>query len=85
MLKSRLTGKAQQAFSDLSVEEACNFKIVKASVLRAYELIPEAYRQWFRNVQKRSDQTNVEFARELRLQCQRWFVAYRYMLKHITI
>ena len=48
---------------------------MKASVLRAYELIPEAYRQRFRNMRRRSDQTNVEFARELRLQCQRWCVA----------
>ena len=44
-------------------------------MLRAYEFIPEAYRQHFRNMRKRSDQTNVEFARELRLQCQRWCVA----------
>ena len=44
-------------------------------MLRAYELIPEAYRQRFRTMRRRSDQTNVEFARELRLQCQRWCVA----------
>ena len=75
LLQSRLTGKAQRAFSALTVEEARDYDMVKASVLRAYELIPEAYRQRFRNMQRRSDQTNVEFARELRLQCQRWCVA----------
>ena len=57
------------------MEEARDYDLVKASVLRAYELIPEAYRQRFRNMRRRSDQTNVEFARELRLQCQRWCVA----------
>ena len=71
MLQSRLTGKAQRAFSALTVEEACDYDIVKASVLRAYEVIPEAYRQRFRNMRKRLDQRNVEFARELHLQCQR--------------
>ena len=75
LLQSRLTGKAQRAFSALTVEEARDYDLVKASVLRAYELIPEAYRQRFRNMRRRSDQTNVEFARELRLQCQRWCVA----------
>ena len=29
----------------------------------AYELVPEAYRQKFRNCRKGSDQTHVEFAR----------------------
>ena len=47
---------------------------MKASVLRVYELIPGANRQRFRNMQKCSDQTNVEFARELHLQGQRWCV-----------
>ncbi|XP_059907791.1 uncharacterized protein LOC132457555 [Gadus macrocephalus] len=75
LLQSRLTGKAQRAFSALTVEEARDYDLVKASVLRAYELIPEAYRQRFRNMRRLSDQTNVEFARELRLQCQRWCVA----------
>ena len=55
MLQSRQTGKAQRAFSALSVEEARDYKFVKASVLRAYELVPEEYRQRFRNMQKRSD------------------------------
>ena len=75
MLQSRLTGNAQQAFSVFTVEEARDYDIVKASVLRANELIPEAYHQRFRNMRKLSGQTNVEFARELRLQCQGWFVA----------
>lgn len=38
--------------------------MVKAAVLRAYELVPEAYRQKFRSHVKAASQTHVEFARE---------------------
>ena len=71
MLQCVLTGRAQRAFSALCVEDSRKYD----SVLKAYELIPEAYRQRFRSMTKRTDQSNVEFARELRLQCQRWCVA----------
>lgn len=75
MLQCTLTGRAQRAFTALSVEDSRNYETIKAAVLRAFELIPEAYRQRFRSMRKRSDQTNVEFARELRLQYQKWCVA----------
>lgn len=75
MLQCTLTGKAQRAFSALSVDDAKDYEIIKASVLRSFELIPEAYRQRFRGMRRRFDQTNVEFARDLRLQYQRWCVA----------
>ena len=74
MLQCVLSGRAQRAFSALILEDSCKYETVKASVLKVYELIPEAYRQRFRNMRKRTDQSNVEFARDLRLQCQRWCV-----------
>ncbi len=40
---------------------------MKAAVLRAYELVPEAYRQRFRSCSKSAKQTFVEFAREKRM------------------
>ena len=52
LLQSRLTRKAQQAFSALSIEEAQDYDVQKASLLRAYELVPEASRQRFRNMRK---------------------------------
>ena len=36
---------------------------MKDLILKAYELVPEAYRQKFRNCRKENDQTHVEFAR----------------------
>ncbi|KAG1928985.1 zinc finger CCHC domain-containing protein [Pimephales promelas] len=49
MLQSVFTGRAQEAYSSLSVEDASDYQAVKAAVLRAYELVPEAYRQRFRS------------------------------------
>jgi len=40
--------------------------------LRAYELVPEAYRQRFRSLKKTSGQTYVDFAREKKILFDRW-------------
>ena len=45
---------------------------VKGAVLRAYELVPEAYRQRFRSLKKTSGQTYVDFAREQKILFDRW-------------
>lgn len=42
MLQSVFTGKAQEAYASLSVEDAKDYSTVKDAVLRAYELVPEA-------------------------------------------
>ena len=36
---------------------------VKELIFKAYELVPEAYRQKFRNCRKKTHFANVEFAR----------------------
>ncbi len=46
--------------------------MVKVAILRAYELVPEAYRQRFRNHKKNSSQTFVEFAREKGALFEKW-------------
>ena len=38
-----LTGKAQEVYSALTPEEGLDFDKVKSAILRAYELVPEAY------------------------------------------
>ena len=49
MLQSVCTGKAQKVCSELSMEQSSDYEEVKALVLTAYELVPESYRQKFRN------------------------------------
>lgn len=52
LLQCVLTGKAQEAYASLSKADSRYYDIVKAAVLRAYELVPEAYRQRFRSFRK---------------------------------
>ncbi|XP_067263779.1 uncharacterized protein [Chanodichthys erythropterus] len=72
LLQCRLVGKAQEVCSALSLEESLRYDVVKNAVLRAYELVPEAYRQRFRNHKKVAQQTFVEFAREKGVLFDKW-------------
>ena len=57
LLQSVLVGKAQEIFGSLSVEQSSNYEHVKEAILKAYELVPEAYRQKFRNYLKYDSKT----------------------------
>ena len=72
MLQSVFTGKAQAAYSALGERESKVYRTVKEAVLKAYELVPEAYRQRFRSWRKANRQSNVEFARDLTKHFNRW-------------
>lgn len=75
LLQCRLVGKAQEVFSTLSLDDSMKYDIVKNTILRAYELVPEAYRQRFRNHRKTGQQTYVEFAREKGILFDKWLAA----------
>lgn len=75
LLQCRLIGKAQEVCSTLSLEDSLKYDTVKAAILRAYELVPEAYRQRFRNHRKMPNLTFVEFAREKGILFDKWCVA----------
>ena len=72
LLQSVLVGKAQESYGSLSVEQSSNYEHVKEAILKAYELVPEAYRQKFRNYLKYDNKTHVEFAREKENLFNRW-------------
>ena len=72
LLQSVLKGKAQEVFSKLTAEQSYDYEHVKKCILNAYELVPEAYRQKFRNFKKFDGQTYVEFAREKETLFDRW-------------
>ncbi len=75
LLQCKLTGKAQEVVASLSIEDSLKYDVVKATVLRAYELVPEAYRQRFRNYKKSGSKTFVEFARDKESLFDRWCAA----------
>ncbi|XP_063417696.1 uncharacterized protein LOC134700267 [Mytilus trossulus] len=62
MLQSVFEGKAAEIYSALPSEKSSDYDTVKQEVLKAYELVPEAYRQKFRSYKKFDSQTYVEFA-----------------------
>lgn len=53
MLQSVLVGRAQEAYMALSGEDCKDYTRVKAAVLKAFELVPEAYRLRFRTWEKK--------------------------------
>ena len=59
LLQSVLVGKAQEIYGSLSVEQSSNYEHVKEAILKAYELVPEAYRQKFRNYLKYDSKTHL--------------------------
>ena len=75
LLQCKLVGKAQEACAALSIEDSLKYEAVKSAILRAYELVPEAYRQRFRSMRKSASQTFVEFAREKGILFDRWCLA----------
>ena len=64
LLQSTLVEKAQEAYSALSVDQSSEYDTVKAEVLKAYELVPEAYHQKFLASKKSGAETYIEFAQE---------------------
>ena len=72
LLQSVLIGKAGEIYTQLAVEQSHLYETVKELILKGYELVPEAYRQKFRNCKKDSNQTHVEFARNKEQLFDRW-------------
>ena len=72
LLQSALKGKASDTYTALSPEQTSAYQFVKESILKAYQLIPEAYRRKFRNYKKENDKTHVEFGREKERLLDRW-------------
>ena len=72
LLQSVLIGKAREIYIQLGVEQSQHYETVKELILKGYELVPEAYRQKFRNCKKDSNQTHVEFARNKEQLFDRW-------------
>ncbi|KAL4009738.1 hypothetical protein ACER0C_003590 [Sarotherodon galilaeus] len=75
LLKCKLEGKAQEVVASLSLEQSMKYEVLKDTIVRAYELVPEAYRQKFRNHKKSSSQTYVEFAHEKGALFDKWCAA----------
>uniref|UniRef100_A0A1A8GVS8 Gypsy retrotransposon integrase-like protein 1 n=2 Tax=Nothobranchius korthausae TaxID=1143690 RepID=A0A1A8GVS8_9TELE len=75
ILQCKLSGKALEVMASLSITDGMDYEKVKSAVLNSYELVPEAYRQKFRALKHKADQTHVEFAREKLCLFEKWLSA----------
>ncbi len=64
LLQCIFTGRAQEAYSAICAEESLTYVMAKSAVLKAYDLVPEAYLQKFRHWVKGERQINVDFVRD---------------------
>ncbi len=76
-LQSVLTGKVKDIYCALSTAQCADYGLVKERILQAYEMVPEAYHQKFRNLVKQDGQTYVEFAKEKETAYDRWLLSMR--------
>lgn len=72
LLASSLKNKAQTAYASMNPEDMHSYEMVKSAVLKSYELVPEAYRQKFRSLQKGDKETYVEYVRQKERHFDRW-------------
>ena len=72
LLQSLLIGRAREIYIQLGVEQSHHYETAKELILKGYELVPQAYRQKFRNCKKDSNRTHVEFARNKEQLFDRW-------------
>ena len=72
LLQSVLVGKAQEIYAALTLEQSSDYAVVKEAILKAYELVPEAYRQKFRYCKGKEGQTFVEYVRVKEILFNRW-------------
>ncbi|KAK4328795.1 hypothetical protein Pmani_000815 [Petrolisthes manimaculis] len=65
MLQPVLIGRARTTYVSVTSDVRKDYRLLKQAILGAYQLRPEAYRQHFRKVHKRKDQTHVEFVSQM--------------------
>ena len=75
LIAPNLTGEAQKAYVNLEQPDGEDYAAVKAAILRTYELVPEAYRQRFRDIKPAKEQTYTGFARQQHDACVKWLRA----------
>ena len=71
-LAPQLTGKAQQAYAALSIDEARDYDTLKTAILRRYNINGETYRRQFRSAKLKKGETPRELVTRLRDLVKKW-------------
>ena len=72
LLQTVQTGKAQRAYATLPTENCADYELVKAAILKSFEMVPEAYWQKFRTQRKKESQFHVEFLQDKKNGLEKW-------------
>ena len=72
MLAPQLTGRAQKAFAAMEAERSGDYDALKDAILTRYDINEEAYRQRFRAVSKKGEETHRELATRVMELAQKW-------------
>ena len=75
MTETQTRGKGRTAFLALTSEESRDYKVVKDSILHAYELTPEYYRSNFRRYRKLDSHSYIEYAHNVTKLHEKWFAS----------
>ena len=76
MMTTNLTDKAQEVYVGMKTEDGDReYDKVKSAILKAYDRLPEAYRQTFREDKPSVDQTWTDFARQQQRSFEKWLRA----------
>ena len=73
LLVPKLVGRAYRVYN--SLDDQNNYADIKSSILDAYSIRSDGYRQQFRNYTKPKSHIFVEFASEKLRQFKKWFDA----------
>lgn len=66
----KLVGKAYKVYA--SADKESSYEMIKTTILRVYSVIPDSYRQQFRNLKKAFDQIFTEFAQGSNILFKKW-------------
>ena len=86
-LAPQLVGKAQQAYTRLTVADAGDYEKLKLAILRRYDITDDSYRQSFRVARLRPGESNWEVVARLEDLASKWTKGYTSMeeLKYMVI
>ncbi|XP_076462144.1 uncharacterized protein LOC143294651 [Babylonia areolata] len=71
-VSTRLTGKAEDVYNNLSDADAGDYDKLKEQLLARYQLNAETYRRRFRNCKRKDNETFVQFSARLQDNLKQW-------------
>lgn len=72
ILQSQISGKGLKVFSELTLDEARDYRRVKQAILECYQLTPQTYRNKFREIDIQRNETFSDYAFRLKNLFKRW-------------